>query len=70
MQDHSDIAGTGGFIGIPATVLTWLNLMKLVEMTPVLQFCVTALSFIWLVIQITGWANKRIKELKKRYAKK
>lgn len=70
MQGHNDFSGSGGFIGIPATILTWLNFIKLVELTPMLQFCVTTLSLVWLVIQISSWANKTLKALKKKYAKK
>lgn len=52
---------SGGFIGIPATVLTWLNYMSIMKLTPILQFFVTLLSFVWLVIQIGGWVAKKLK---------
>jgi uncharacterized membrane protein YcgQ (UPF0703/DUF1980 family) len=52
---------SSGFVGIPATVLTWLNYMSIMKLTPILQFFVTLLSFVWLVIQIGGWVNKRLK---------
>ena len=53
---------SGGFIGIPATVLTWLNYMSIMKLTPMLQFFVTLLSFVWLVIQIGGWVSKKLKK--------
>lgn len=67
MQGNTD---TGGVIGIPATVLTWLNFINLIQLTPTLQFIVTLLSLIWLIIQISGWGSKKLKELKRKYAKK
>lgn len=67
MQGYND---TGGFIGIPATILTWLSFINLIKLTPTLQFIVSILSLLWLVIQISGWASKKFKELKRKYAKK
>lgn len=67
MQGQYD---TGGVIGIPATILTWLSFINLIKLTPTLQFLVTVLSLLWLVIQITGWASKKYNEVKKRHAKK
>ena len=51
-----------GIVGVPATILTWLNYMNIMTMTPVLQFLVTLLSFVWLVIQIGGWVSKKLKK--------
>jgi len=68
MQGYHDTGG--GFIGIPATVLTWLSFVNLIKLTPTLQFVVTVLSLLWLIIQISGWAVKKYKETKKKYAKK
>lgn len=67
MQSNTD---TGGVIGIPATVITWLNFVNLIKLTPALQFIVTLLSLVWLIIQISGWASKKSKELKRKYGKK
>lgn len=53
---------SGGFIGIPATILTWLNYMSIMKLTPILQFFVTLLSFVWLCIQIGAWINKKLKK--------
>ena len=64
---NSEISESTGIIGVPATILTWLNYMNIMTMTPVLQFLVTLLSFVWLVIQIGGWVSKK---LKNRNAKK
>jgi hypothetical protein len=53
---------SSGFVGIPATVLTWLNYMSIMKLTPILQFFVTLLSFVWLCIQIGGWVSKKLKK--------
>lgn len=63
----SEISEATGVVGVPATILTWLNYMNIMTMTPVLQFLVTLLSFVWLCIQIGGWVSKK---LKNRNAKK
>jgi hypothetical protein len=67
MQGHND---TGGIIGIPATVITWLSFINVLKLTPIFQFLVTVLSLLWLVIQISSWASKKYKEVKSKYAKK
>ena len=67
MQGHQD---TGGFIGVPATILTWLSFVNLIKLTPALQFVVTVLSLVWLVIQISAWSIKKYKEITNKYAKK
>lgn len=51
-----------GVVGIPATILTWLNYMNIMALTPVLQFLVTFLSLVWLCIQIGGWISKKLKK--------
>jgi len=67
MQGYND---TGGYIGIPATILTWLSYINLIKLTPTVQFIVSILSLLWLVIQISGWISKKFKELKRKYVKK
>jgi hypothetical protein len=56
------VSEASGMIGVPATILTWLNYMNIMTMTPVLQFLVTLLSLVWLVIQIGGWVSKKLKK--------
>lgn len=51
-----------GVVGIPATILTWLNYMNIMALTPILQFLVTFLSLVWLCIQIGGWISKKLKK--------
>jgi hypothetical protein len=56
------LSEASGMVGVPATILTWLNYMNIMTMTPVLQFLVTLLSLVWLVIQIGGWVSKKLKK--------
>lgn len=56
------VSEASGMVGVPATILTWLNYMNIMTMTPLLQFLVTLLSFVWLVIQIGGWVSKKLKK--------
>jgi ABC-type proline/glycine betaine transport system permease subunit len=58
----SEMSEASGLVGVPATILTWLNYMNIMTMTPVLQFLVTLLSFVWLCIQIGGWVSKKLKK--------
>lgn len=59
---NHEISEATGVIGVPATILTWLNYMNIMAMTPVLQFFVTFLSLVWLCIQIGGWLYKKLKK--------
>ena len=52
------------FVGIPATILSWLGLFEIIKMTPILNFTVSLFSIVWLTIQIFSWAEKRIKSKK------
>jgi hypothetical protein len=56
------VSEASGMVGVPATILTWLNYMNIMTMTPVLQFLVTLLSLVWLCIQIGGWVSKKLKK--------
>lgn len=56
------------FVGIPATILSWLSLFEVVKMNPMLDFAVSIFSISWLGIQIFSWVEKRIKS--KRNASK
>jgi hypothetical protein len=56
------------FVGIPATVLSWLSIFEVVKMSPMLDLIVSIFSIVWLSIQIFGWIEKRIK-LKKNASK-
>ena len=57
-----EMSEASGVVGIPATILTWLNYMNIMALTPVLQFLVTFLSLVWLCIQIGGWISKKLKK--------
>ena len=59
---NHEISEATGIVGVPATILTWLNYMNIMAMTPVLQFFVTFLSLVWLCIQIGGWVHKKLKK--------
>ena len=52
------------FVGIPATVLSWLSIFEIVKINPMLDFLVSLFSITWLSIQIFGWIEKRIKSKK------
>jgi hypothetical protein len=52
------------FVGLPATILSWLSLFEIVNMNPMLDFTVSICSLIWLSLQIFTWAEKRIKNKK------
>ena len=52
------------FVGIPATVLSWLSLFEVVKMNPMLDLLVSIFSITWLGIQIFGWLEKRFKSKK------
>lgn len=52
------------FVGIPATVLSWLSIFEVVKINPMLDFLVSLFSITWLSIQIFGWIEKRIKSKK------
>lgn len=52
------------FVGIPATILSWLSLFEVVKMNPMLDFAVSIFSIVWLSVQIFGWFEKRIKSKK------
>lgn len=64
----TDVTHESSYIGIPATILTWLSYMNIMALTPVFQFIVTILSFVWLCIQIGGWIQKTF--YKKPHGKK
>jgi hypothetical protein len=52
------------FVGIPATVLSWLSIFEVLNINPMLDFLVSLFSITWLSIQIFGWVEKRIKAKK------
>jgi hypothetical protein len=52
------------FVGVPATILSWLSLFEVVKMNPMLDFTVSVFSIAWLSIQIFSWIEKRIKSNK------
>lgn len=52
------------FVGVPATILSWLSLFEVVKMNPMLDFAVSVFSIAWLAIQIFSWVEKRIKSKK------
>jgi len=48
-------------VGFPATVVTWLSLLNIVTVTPMVTLVASSMSIIWLSMQIYGWVEKRIK---------
>jgi hypothetical protein len=48
-------------VGFPATVVTWLSLLNIVSVTPMVTFVASSMSIVWLSMQIYGWVEKRIK---------
>jgi hypothetical protein len=48
-------------VGFPATVVTWLSLLNIVTVTPMVTFVASSMSIVWLSMQIYGWVEKRIK---------
>lgn len=52
------------FLGVPATVLSWLSLFEVIKMNPMLDLMVSIFSIVWLGIQIFGWVEKRYKSRK------
>lgn len=48
-------------VGFPATVVTWLSLLNIVTVTPMVTLVASSMSIVWLSLQIYGWVEKRIK---------
>lgn len=51
-------------VGFPATILAWLNIFDLINISPMLDFAVSMVSLLWLSMQIYAWLEKRIKAKK------
>lgn len=48
-------------VGFPATVVTWLSLLNIVTVTPMVTLVASSMSIVWLSLQIYGWVEKRMK---------
>lgn len=49
-------------IGVTATVVSWMSMMNVIKITPLLQFFVSILSLVWLTLQIYSFSKKHFKK--------
>lgn len=51
-------------VGVPSTVVSWLSMLQIISIGPMLNIIVSLMSLTWLSMQIYGWVEKRIKDKK------